>query len=445
MNFKKSFISGTVIIFSILIYYSCSTFLRGEGTNKPVNAVNDRVRLVELSVESKDLLGESYEYALLGKMSELDGNLGAAVENYKKGLKSDPKSSFLCNKIGEIYFAVSDFDKSLEYLNKSISLDPNNLDSYLARGEVYLKKGESAKAESDFLKALNLDPDVESANIELGELFFDKKEYDKAIEYFKKVLKVNPQSFIALREMGFVYLELKMIDNSIEDLTKALELNPFDRKVVLLLSYAYEEAKKFKECVNALNNYLRFFPTDYELTTRLNDILLHTDEPMNAIGSWKRYISTGVVDDRAHFQLAVLYERLGQFAFAETELKKTIELNPKNFGAKNYLGYMYADRGTNLDEATKLVSEALKGEPENGSFLDSMGWVYFKKDNFDKAEKFLLKALKKLPDDPTINEHLGDIYFKMGNYDKAIGQWERALQIDPNNTDIQKKLLKLEK
>ena len=90
----------------------------------------------------------------------------------------------------------------------------------------------------------------------------------------------------------------------------------------------------------------------------------------------------------------------------------------------------------------ELILGALKDDPQNGSYLDSLGWVYFKKGDFLKAEKYIREALIILPNDPTINEHLGDIYFKLANVEKAILQWEKSLIYNPNNKEVQKKLLK---
>ncbi|MBU1625833.1 tetratricopeptide repeat protein [bacterium] len=338
---------------------------------------------------------------------------------------------------------MSDLEKALDYVNNSILKEPDFIDSYLIRGQILIRKRDTEKAKADFLKVIDLDKENEIANWELGKIYFDSNEFDKAIDYFKNTLNINPRSFITLRELGFVYLQMKMYDKSIELLTKAKEQNPFDRSVVKLLTFAYEESKNLKECDRVINEYLKFFPNDFEMTSRLTYINYLEKEPLQAINVWKRYISTGVSDERAHFRLAVIYEQIGQFAFAEVELKKAIEINPKYYIAKNYLGYMYADRGTNLDESLKLITEALKGEPDNGSYLDSLGWIYFKKGDCVNAEKFLLKALELNPDESMINEHLGDVYYKMGKYEKAIEQWEKSLQTNPNNNEAQKKLMKI--
>jgi tetratricopeptide (TPR) repeat protein len=105
-----------------------------------------------------------------------------------------------------------------------------------------------------------------------------------------------------------------------------------------------------------------------------------------------------------------------------------MELAPDYVEAINYLGYSYADKGVNLDEALKLIEKAVGLDPDSGYIRDSLGWVYFKMGMYEMALKEIKKALETEIDDPVINEHLGDIYMKLGNEEDAIDAWERSLE-----------------
>jgi len=99
-----------------------------------------------------------------------------------------------------------------------------------------------------------------------------------------------------------------------------------------------------------------------------------------------------------------------------------------NASAANYLGYMLADRGVRLEESVKYIQKALQLEPNNGAYLDSLGWAYYKMDRCDLAAPHLEKAARLLSDDPTIHEHLGRLYLRMGKDIQAEQEWERALK-----------------
>ena len=116
-------------------------------------------------------------------------------------------------------------------------------------------------------------------------------------------------------------------------------------------------------------------------------------------------------------------------------MKKVISLDPKNANALNYLGYTYADLGQDLDEAERLIKEALKQKPDDGYITDSLGWVYYKKGLFSKAVTFLEKAASLEPEDPIILEHLGDAYLKDNQNQKALKFYKRSLKNKGDNND----------
>ena len=120
-------------------------------------------------------------------------------------------------------------------------------------------------------------------------------------------------------------------------------------------------------------------------------------------------------------------------------------MNPDFPPALNYLGYMWAERGTNLQEAFTMIDKALKLEPENGAFLDSMAWVLFQQGKAKEAVPWIEKALKFTNEpDPTLHDHLGDIYLKAGKRDRARDAWKKSLELEKSPA-VQKKLDALER
>jgi tetratricopeptide (TPR) repeat protein len=140
----------------------------------------------------------------------------------------------------------------------------------------------------------------------------------------------------------------------------------------------------------------------------------------------------GIFDSHAelHFTFAVYYEHKGNFDAMVKHLKQTIDIDPAHADAMNFLGYSYAEKSVNLEEALMLIQNSLALKPGNGYITDSLGWVYFKMGKYDKALKTLLKASDIISDDPVILEHLGDAYLANDNKPKAIDAWERTLKAD---------------
>ncbi len=131
--------------------------------------------------------------------------------------------------------------------------------------------------------------------------------------------------------------------------------------------------------------------------------------------------------DYVNFVWGSVYERQKKYDKAEEMFKKVLAGDPNSAVTLNYLGYMLADRGVRLEEALGYVRKAIQLDPQNGAYLDSLGWVYYKMGNYDLAEENLRKAAGKVGNDPTVQDHLGELYQKKGSLKQAIMHWERAL------------------
>jgi len=114
-------------------------------------------------------------------------------------------------------------------------------------------------------------------------------------------------------------------------------------------------------------------------------------------------------------------------------------MNPRHAQARNYLGYSWAERGINLDKALEHIQKALEIDPENGAYIDSLGWVYFQQGEYVRAREELKKAIK-LMKDSVIYEHLGDTYNKLGETRRALDAYRKALQLDKENEKLMEKI-----
>jgi Flp pilus assembly protein TadD len=145
------------------------------------------------------------------------------------------------------------------------------------------------------------------------------------------------------------------------------------------------------------------------------------------------------------YQLGAALDRAGRHAESETTFRGLIAKDPLDAGALNYLGYMIAERGpaAKLDEAVSLIQRALKVEPDNPSYLDSLGWAYVQQGKLDLADAPLTTAAEKLPANSVIQDHLGDLRQKQNRRTDAIAAWQKALAGDGESIDkakIQKKI-----
>ena len=146
----------------------------------------------------------------------------------------------------------------------------------------------------------------------------------------------------------------------------------------------------------------------------------------------------------ALYWLGATYERSGDFRRAGEVFGRLLELDPQHAPALNYLGYMWAERGENLDRALELVRRAVAQEPDNGAYVDSLGWAHFQLGNYHQARVLLERAVRLMPDDAVVAEHLGDVYRHLGESGRARRQYRRALELDGDNREqVRQKLERL--
>ena len=187
------------------------------------------------------------------------------------------------------------------------------------------------------------------------------------------------------------------VDEAVAELQALLTHRPIDRSIYISIAQVYLQAKRFEAAEQSIQKALDLSPNPED-------------------------------QEFALFVQGSIYERQKKYDQAEETFKKVLSVDPLNASASNYLGYMLADRGVRLEESVKYIQKALELEPDNGAYLDSLGWAYFKMGRYDLAETPLEKAASKIQNDPTIHEHLGNLYLRMGKTAMAQEEWQRALK-----------------
>ena len=140
-------------------------------------------------------------------------------------------------------------------------------------------------------------------------------------------------------------------------------------------------------------------------------------------------------NDSVAFELGTAYDKQKRFGDAEAAFRAVLARDPENAAALNYIGYMLAERGERLDESVNYLKKALQIEPDNGSYLDSLGWAYFKSEKLDLAAENLKRAADQLPANSVIQDHYGDVLTRLGRFDEAIAAYTRALNGDGDSID----------
>jgi tetratricopeptide (TPR) repeat protein len=185
-------------------------------------------------------------------------------------------------------------------------------------------------------------------------------------------------------------------DAAVSDVKKLLD-GKDDRAIQLALSELYVKGRKFDDAAKALDAAEKMSESQEE-----------------KIDVW--------------FKRGAMFERQKNVAAAETEFRKVLAVMPDNPATLNYLGYMLTDRNLRLPEALAMIQKALDRDPNNGAYLDSLGWVYFRLNRIPEAEDAMRRAVELTPHDPTMRDHYAEVLFKASKVREAIVQWEASLR-----------------
>jgi tetratricopeptide (TPR) repeat protein len=202
-----------------------------------------------------------------------------------------------------------------------------------------------------------------------------------------------------------------------------------------MLGQSQRTLKDFDAATATVQKLKSTYPTDARGGYLEALVLRDRGQYEQAIAALEMVMNRASRDGSLVYEYASLLERAGRFADAERALRGVLAKDPQDANALNSLGYMLADHGQRLDEAVDLVQRALKIEPTNPSFLDSLGWAYFRQGKLELADAPLTQAAERLPTSSTVHEHLGDLRFKQERYEDAVAAFERSLAGDGESID----------
>jgi tetratricopeptide (TPR) repeat protein len=227
--------------------------------------------------------------------------------------------------------------------------------------------------------------------------------------------------------------------------------NPGDPRGTYLLTQVYMAADRFQDVLGVLQPEIeRLRAAGAEGRDQLPLMLssqglalqqLHRND--EAIAALKEAVQLAPDDTSFRYQLGAILDRAGRREDAERTFRDLLAKDPLDANALNYIGYMLAEHGTRLDEAVDLIQRALKIEPGNPSFLDSLGWAYVQQGHLDLADRPLTDAAARLPTNSVVQDHLGELRMRQKRPADAIAAWQKALAGDGESIDraaIEKKI-----
>ena len=439
-------------------------------------------------------------YATLGYSYEQQKNYSQAVAAYKKAVDMDGDNLDAMRGLAQNLLNNNQPDAALEQFKQIADADPHDVHTLMSMAEIYRREGKFEQALDALKKADAEVQDSEEVPYNMAVIYQAEGRFDDAIQELQSLLTKTEKAngdynaqqrsnrSVFLERLGSIYRETGRTQQAIDTFRKMTALGDdaasrgYNEMVDTL-----REAKRWDEATKVAQEAVQKLPNDNDLKAALAEQLADTGKPEQGVSMLKGMLKGNAQDRVVYIQLANLYSRLRRWPEAEEAIgkaqamstrtedkdtanfiagsiferqkkypeaeemfKKVIASDHNNAAALNYLGYMLVDHNTRLEEALGYIRKAVQIEPQNGAYLDSLGWAYFRLGNYSMAEENLRKAVDRMQNDPTVLEHMGDLMQKTDRLKLATVYWERALNefnksvpgdIEPGDVaKVQKKL-----
>lgn len=442
-------------------------FLYAKYLRKPEQALKYANQAIALNPESIDAYQRIYEIELTRGRSK---EALAALDRAAKINSADPA---FWTRLGKLY-AASLFQPEVEptpedlrrvnvFFKRAVENAGTDAAAIKEVADYFAATQQIAEAIPLYLKVLELEPEDSNAREKLATGFVMTNQRAKAVELLQRIIKDSPQKYqpyellaqllddearALLRENKNEEAKAKFA-KAAANYEQSLLINPsrgqtYLRLSELLIGPLRESERAIKILVEARGK----FPRVPEFTYFLALAQREAKHAQKAVATFEEALHEAAADGedllnaRFFFDYGVAADQAGLYDKAADLFKRSIAFDPaKAAEAYNYLGYMWAEHNMHLDEAEEMIKQALLLDADNGAYLDSMGWVHFRKGRFEEALRDLLRAAQSLQkDDPVVFEHIGDTYAKSNRVPQALEYWQKAAALDPGNKLLAEKI-----
>lgn len=450
---------------------------RRSGRNE--QAVNALKKVLEYHPNEIDVL-----YQLSGNYTEI-GELEKSNEVLDQILELRGSTFEVHLRKFQNYNALQQNEKALRELEKLRDLHPGNLSTLQTISQFYLELGKEEEAREVLLEARDRNPNDTNTLLLLAEIYIENSEWEKLGDTFVAMIRnsmINPGQkmelvrFIVMQYQNQpneevladqtrkvveaiseeepdygpaqlvsadYFLQNNEMEKALASLERATEINPdhgeaWAQRIQVMFNLGqYQEVIELSEEANEAapdNAFVQFF-------TGASYMFENQHEQAE---QWLE--NATLAPSRRNFR-SVIYGTLGDVKQQLEKWDETVEayeralrLDPENVTVLNNYAYYLSVRGENLDRALEMAEQAVEAAPENASFLDTLGWVYFKRDNYEQARQYIQRSIDTGGASAEVLEHMGDVFEAEGDIGSAKNWWERALEQDPDRTYLRDKI-----
>lgn len=381
----------------------------------------------------------------------VDNDTAAVLSEVNRLLDSSPKSVDYNVFSGDIYAMFGDSIKAKGFYDNACEIDPSSGLAYYSRARFYKELGDSTAFNREVLKALqqkSLDVGTKLSIVRsyIQEMGNDSIQLAHVGSLFDNLIEQHPHE----HDIHMLYADYLIVTQNYakaaEQMELTLDLDPANEDGWGMLTSLYLQVDETDKALAAVNRSLRYYPENANQYLILGSIYDQKGEHEKAPAEYAHALQ--YADSTNTKMLSQIHGAMGDNLYARqlndsafVEYQQAILYNPENYLALNNCAYYLACENRDLDRALSMIETVIKAQPDNDTSLDTYAWVLFKRKDYAKAREIIDKTLEIIEErSAEVLEHAGDIYFMDGDPDGALGFWKEALELDPDNELLQRKV-----
>jgi tetratricopeptide (TPR) repeat protein len=406
---------------------------------KPLRALEVYEQIIDRFGPEWDVLLHMAD--LYNKLEKVD----RAAESLRQMTELDPSNKELKKTLAQTYARASAYDSALAVYSDLREIHPDDLEIQAEVAGVYLARGDYPRAAREFDAILDRDSVSADVKVHIGDLYFRQMGKDSTLapvtrSMFERVAKSHPDDWRPFWFLGAIGSITRDDSLTVRSFKRVTELASWNPDAWVYLSSVFLTRNNFDEVVRILESAVKVLPDDFRVNFFLGISYSRLNRNIDAARVLERARELNPKDVDAIAQLALVYDAMKRYEDSDALYEEALRLDPANHLVLNNYSYSLAERDFNLERALEMSRKAVDAQPENASYLDTIGWIYFRLARYTEAEKYVKQAISKGEANAVVYEHLGDIYFRMNQTDLAIEHWNMALKLDEKNTALRDKI-----
>ena len=374
-------------------------------------------------------------YYYLGRAREKQGDLAAAEQHYKKTLDLAPVNFDPSIDLMRVYLKKKDATALKELCEKLLKTNPGHVVARKVLGELLL--GENKLDEAlEHLKVLEQKESDSATRFRIAAIQIQKQNYPEAIRELNLILAQEPSFTEARYQLASIFAGTGRGEEAVTELMKIKRGDPLYAKSRTFAAFLLRQQGDFKKAEKIVRELIADGQNDKQTVSFLILILRDARKYDQAIAVVRGALEKNPSSEPLLYTLGGLQHDAGREDQAVATMEQLITINPKHPEALNFIAYSLAEQGKDLDRALALINQAVALRPDEGFFMDTLAWVYFKQGNLDQAEATIRQAITLSGQDAEVIEHYGDILRARVQSDAALEQYRLALEKLHESTDL---------